>query len=174
MKPSNYETAEPLAPEADLAACMELIRAYLGNHGYHQHTLSEFEYVRACAAADAIEDADLAVHHYLALADDEELDLGELYILTYGVLQAAYVQQDAAVPLREIVGLPGSLRDALAMMRLRDVRNRAVGHPSSDPPTRRSRREAAFITRVSLRVGYFDMMRANPDLIIHDIHPDPD
>src|SRR4051794_4181530 len=83
MKLSNYGTAEPLAPEADLAACMELIRAYLGNHGYHQHTLSEFEYVRACAAADAIEDADLAVHHYLALADDEELDLGELYILTY-------------------------------------------------------------------------------------------
>src|SRR5689334_18596013 len=139
MKTSNYGTVEPLAAEADLAESMEIIRAYLGSQGYHQHTLSGFEYVRACAAADVIEDADLAVRHYLALSEDEDLDLGELYILTYGVLQAAYVQQDAVAALCEIVGMPASVYNVPALARLRDIRNRAVGHPSSDAPTRRKR-----------------------------------
>src|SRR3954463_2132457 len=155
MAQSDYGTAEPFAAEAELAACMEIIRAYVGNWGYHKHMLSGFEYVRACAAADAIEDADLAVHDYLGLDANESLDLGELYLQTYGVLQAAYVQQDAVAALRKIVGLSGSLRDIPTMARLRDVRNRAVGHLSSDAPTRRNRREAAFIIRVSLRIGYF-------------------
>jgi hypothetical protein len=81
------------------------------------------------------------------------------YLHTYGVLQAAYMQQDAARLLRGAFGQPSSefpkpIRD------LRDLRNRATGHPVDAPA---KKQPATFIARYSISGGRLMLLKVTHD-----------
>ncbi len=44
---------------------MQIIRGHLGGYGFQRHSLGTFHHAHACAAADALQDAELAIGHYL-------------------------------------------------------------------------------------------------------------
>ncbi len=79
-----------------------------------------------CSSMDAIGDTDFAVAAFLQWPPTE--DTGQLYLLTYGLLQVLYVQQDAVRHAAEAVGL--KWEDSEALKNVRDVRNKAIGHPT--------------------------------------------
>ena len=102
------------------------IRSFLGNEGFYRHGLDSFHHAHASAAARTLEDAELAIADYLE--NEPSGKPGFDYLRTYGVLQAAYVQQDPAKLLRQAFRLPSDKWPQA----LRDLRNR-VGHPVDDP-----------------------------------------
>jgi hypothetical protein len=133
---------------------MQRFREHLGNRGYRRHDLDDMTYALVCAAADAIQDADQAIGTYLT-ADPSITDHGLLYLYTYGVLQAAYVQQDALIAMRRSFGLPADVTEDMPepMQALRAVRNRTVGHPSSE-----RFKVASFLQQFSLCIGNIDIL----------------
>jgi len=116
-----------------IGKAMERIRHFLADEGYRPHGLARFHHASACAAADAFDDADLAVQAFGL--DDFQEDIGRQYIQIYGVLQAAYLQQHALMRLFDACGL-GRLDLPEGMSKLREIRNRAAGHPG--PPSKGS------------------------------------
>ena len=84
------------------------------------------EWHHFCAAMDLVEDTDKAVQAYCQMPED--VDGGHLYLATYGVLQALFVQSDAYRRMRRILGFDPELSTELK--EIRDLRNCAVGHPA--------------------------------------------
>lgn len=136
---------------------MQIIRDYLRNHGFYRHGLDPFHHAHASVAVAVLEDAELAIAHYLENAPSGAPGAG--YLRTYGVLQAAYLQQDAARVLREAFGLD-STKWPKAMDKLRDLRNRAIGHPVDAPG---KKRPATIIARYALSTGSLEVLQITPD-----------
>jgi hypothetical protein len=78
---------------------------------------------------DVIEDTDLAIQ---AFRDPRKKTLrndpGFMYLKTYGVLQALFLQQDAT---KHLAGCFGIEEQSLSSSRLREVRNDSIGHPTA-------------------------------------------
>jgi hypothetical protein len=112
------------------------------------------------SSLDVIGDTELALGAYLS-SYPSEIDDGMRYLLTYGVLQALYLQQDAVIHLSAALG-GRSKKEILSDGRLRtarDIRNQAVGHP-----TRKDRPKPITthqISRISLGQHGFDMLTAD-------------
>jgi hypothetical protein len=138
---------------------MQIIRGQLGNEGFHRHGLDVFHHANACAGVDVLEDAELAIAHYLKNASSGEPGLD--YRRTYGVLQAAHLQQDAAKLLREAFGLPSS-EWPKPMDELRDLRNRASGHPASIPKGK-THPPATFVARCAMSSGSLEVLQIKAD-----------
>lgn len=79
-----------------------------------------------CSSLDVIGDTDSAIAAYLASPPIR--NMGLLYLLTYGLLQVLYVQQDAVQHAAKAVGLPYKLPEEL--LTIREIRNKAIGHPT--------------------------------------------
>ncbi len=116
------------------------------------------------SSLDAIGDTEQALSAYLGRYPDDA-DFGSRYLFAYGVLHALYLQQDAVMHLSEAMG-GRPAKEILGDKRIkaaREVRNRAVGHPTkkdrpkSDPVTTHQ------ISRISLGQGGFDMLTADQE-----------
>ena len=127
---------------------MERIRHFLANEGYRPHGLTRFHHASTCAAADVFDDSNLAIEAFGL--DAFQKDVGQQYIQIYGVLQAAYLQQHALMRLYDACGL-GRLELPKSMKELREIRNRAAGHPA--PPSN-GNNTATFLVRFSLNSGH--------------------
>jgi hypothetical protein len=80
-----------------------------------------------CSALDAIGDTVLAIDAYPGL--QEAAGYGERYLRLYGLLQAFFIQQDAARHILETLGLAFTgWGDDLGYVR--EIRNSAGGHPT--------------------------------------------
>lgn len=79
-----------------------------------------------CSSMDVIGDTYSAIAAYLASPDVE--DIGQLYLLAYGLLQVLFVQQDAVRHAAEAIGLSYEFSENL--LAVRSVRNNAIGHPT--------------------------------------------
>jgi hypothetical protein len=138
--------------EVQAQRAMERIRGYLGNRGYRPHGLPRFSHASACAAADVFEDAGLAIDTFNSLPP--KADIGQQYLSIYGVLQAARLQQDALRCLHDACGIgPLDLLDG--MKKLREIRDRAAGHPA---PTSKGN-TATFLVRCFLSGGKLTLHR---------------
>lgn len=85
-------------------------------------------WVQLATAMYTVEDAELAIE---AFENDTAIhDKGSLYLRTYGLLQALFLQQDAVRHLAEAVDLPFDLQGYPGLMEIRDLRNDVVGHPT--------------------------------------------
>jgi hypothetical protein len=104
-----------------------------------------------CASMDVIGDTDEAIAAFLT-SPAAPRDVGRLYLHTYGLLQALFVQQDAVRHAAEAVGLAYTRADELRV--IRDTRNDAVGHPSKRGDTRP---ESFGIVRHSLTADEFTL-----------------
>ena len=136
---------------------MQIVRGQLGNDGFHRHGLDPFRHANACAAVDVLEDAELAITHYLGNESSGEPGLD--YLRTYGVLQAAFLQLHAAKILRETLGLPSS-KLPKPMDDLRVLRNRATGHPVDTPE---KGRPASIIARYAMSSGSLEVLQIKAD-----------
>lgn len=79
-----------------------------------------------CSSMDVIGDTDSAIAAYLGSPPIQ--DVGQLYLLAYGLLQVLFVQQDAVRHASEAVGLNYEFPQDL--MAVREIRNNAIGHPT--------------------------------------------
>ena len=83
-------------------------------------------FFQAVSALDAIGDTEYAFAEFREVKKD--FDVGIYYIMTYGLLQAMYLQQDAIVNLGKALGknieLPKELQE------IRYLRDEAIGHPT--------------------------------------------
>jgi len=86
---------------------------------------------KICSSLDVIEDSQLAIQFYLQLPEFSAHNGG--YIFIYGVLQAAFIQQDAVDNLylalfKHKIDIKNKYPN---LQRIRDLRNSAIGHPTS-------------------------------------------
>jgi hypothetical protein len=104
-------------------------------------------WLQLCSAMDAIGDTQLAVRAYLDHPIKEVESDGWSYLVVYGILQALYVQQDAAKMLATCLNLPFELPNHL--VNIREIRNDSIGHPAG---------RGAFISRITLSAEGFQLM----------------
>jgi hypothetical protein len=131
---------------------MQVIRNHLSNRGFREHLLWHFDHSTACAAADAFEDAELAVDAFRLVPSEDAC--GANYLNIYGVLSAAYLQQNALMRLHSACGL-GKLDLPEGAARLRTIRDYAIAHPAPNP---KNGERATFIARYSV---------GGPNLALH-------
>jgi hypothetical protein len=80
-----------------------------------------------CSAMDVIGDTELAMQY--ACQGVPSTSPGAAYVVIYGVLQALYLQQDAATRIAKCLGLELELPPEIE--EVRETRNAAGGHPST-------------------------------------------
>jgi hypothetical protein len=115
---------------------------------------------QACSALDAIGDTELALQEFKA--NSSSFTTGITYILAYGVLQAIFLQQDAIKHLALSLNLPFQLPDELR--EIRELRNDAIGHPTSRDINRRKKiKSFHHISRVTLSKAGFQLMSTYSD-----------
>ena len=104
-----------------------------------------------CSCLDVIGDNELAVSAYY---DSIPKNIGETYLLVYGILQTLFVQQDAVRYLCEALGIEYNPDPGL--QKIREIRNDSIGHP-----TKRIFKKMPtwnFISRTSLSKNGFQLM----------------
>jgi len=136
---------------------MQIIRGHLGSRGFLRHGLDRYHHAIACAAANTLEDAELAIAHYLEA--DSSGEPGLVYLRIYGVLQAAFLQLHGAKLLRNAFGLQSS-EFPKPMDDLRVLRNRATAHPVDTPE---KEHPATFIVRHETSSGSLKTLQIKAD-----------
>lgn len=112
-----------------------------------------------CSSLDVVQDTDLALDSYLE--KDFSEDIGDQYLRVYGVLQVLIVQQDAVKHLVESLSLPRSFHnDFKDIYDIRDIRIKAIGHPTKKEKGRLSYH---FISRATMHKNGFQLMSCFPD-----------
>jgi len=105
------------------------------------------------SSLDTISDTEKAFESFLHI--DLPDDTGNNYLLIYGVLQALVVQQDAVQHLYESLKISYS-RDS-CLLKVREIRNAAIGHPTERNRTKESNFSATFNSNC------FRLMTTYPD-----------
>lgn len=114
-----------------------------------------------CSSLDVIEDTALAIDAYTAVdASALPRNYGARYLALYGLLQALFLQQDAAAHLCESLGIPFNMQNYPRLGAIRDVRNASIGHPTKKGW--KSHRSHHFISRISLGKRRFTLLSAYP------------
>ena len=135
---------------------VQTIRRYI-NKPIKQHRLLKNNdlWNQVCSSMDVIEDADLAIESYVNREFEEKT--GTLYLAVYGLLQALFLQQDAARHLNQALGFGDiNFSNFPELKTIRDIRNDAIGHP-----TKRERRTPVsyhYISRVTLSYEGFQLL----------------
>ncbi|MGC2698028.1 MAG: hypothetical protein WA738_19755, partial [Candidatus Angelobacter sp.] len=114
---------------------------------------------RNCSSLDVIEDTQLAIDSYFS--ESVAASEGACYTKVYGILQVLYVQQDAVRHLFESLGCKF---ENPALRRVRDIRNRAVGHPTK--MEKKKNLSFHFISRATLTQERFQLiseLEGSPD-----------
>ena len=101
-----------------------------------------------------IEDTELAIESFEKEIEVQN-DHGALYLRTYGLLQALFLQQDAVKHLSEATDIPFDLSGYSGLKDIRDLRNDIIGHP-----TKRGGSKPSYhgIIRLSMRTDSFQIL----------------
>jgi hypothetical protein len=86
-----------------------------------------------CVAMDILGDASLALHNFLRFGLDGPTrydDTGEKYLRLYGLLSAAYVQQQAALKLHKLMNCTSqkNCKDEADKLQIRNLRHQLASH----------------------------------------------
>ncbi len=132
------------------------IRHYI-NKPIKQHSLLRNSdlWNQLCSSMDVVEDTDLAIESYANREFEEKT--GPLYLAVYGLLQALFLQQDAAKHLNQALGFGDiNFSNFTELKAIRDIRNDAIGHP-----TKREHRTPVsyhYISRATLSYTGFQLL----------------
>lgn len=143
------------------------IRDFINNPRIHYWLIKDKnKFNQMCSSLDIIGDTVLAIEAYVSKKGKELV--GQRYLEIYGLLQALQLQQDAVIHLAEALGLPISIKDFPNLSKIRDIRNRSVGHPTKkDRPKPTSYH---FISRITLgKEGFKLESFINGDAYFEDI-----
>jgi hypothetical protein len=139
---------------------------------------------KICSCMDTLGDTDLAINTYFDISDNLIKDIsnkhfkddnysfeyGIKYLLLYGVLQSMFIQQDAFLGIYyEIITPKEKFREFKKnffdkypiLKKIRDIRNRAIGHPTNKKDSNTKNENFNFITRWSMAQGYFELSTYN-------------
>jgi hypothetical protein len=113
-----------------------------------------------CSALDTVGDTVRGTIGYLSTKDHSTENL---YLVTYGILQILFVQQDAVAHLAESFGIKVDLKTLPKLDAIRNTRARTIGHPTKRDEGRGKKKSDKvfsynFISRHSLRPGGFKLM----------------
>jgi hypothetical protein len=117
------------------------------------------KWFQLCSSLDVLGDTSIAVHAYTELPPEK--DPSKLYLFIYGPFQALFLQQDALSNMCEAIGVEFHTEDYPDLIKIRDIRNCAIGHP-----TKRDRPKPTtfhFISRATMSLEHFDMHTASAD-----------
>ena len=124
------------------------------------------------SSLDVVGDTQLAIDTYRALQHENHKDVGFNYLAVYGILQVLYVQQDAVRHIFESLDIPLNLVDPknfAEVQRVRDVRNKATGHPTKHGKKKQPV-TSHYISRNTLSLSGFTLMSADgPKTQFNDI-----
>jgi hypothetical protein len=132
---------------------VEKIRSFINHHRRPATLLpSAADWHTLCSALDVIGDTELAFNAY---SDSSGVsDVGQRYLLLYGVLQAMLIQQDAVKKISE--AFQCSLSFPPTINKIREIRSDSIGHPMSRKRDKIDK--ANFIQQISLRHNGFTLM----------------
>lgn len=113
------------------------------------------------SSLDALGDTEMALGAYLSQYPVTNWSqVGLQYLLLYGVLQALYVEQFAALHLAEALGTTIPFKDP-RLLRARVIRNTAVGHPTRSEKPKGKPISTHQISRMTLAQGGFQMLSSD-------------
>jgi hypothetical protein len=136
---------------------------------------------KICSCMDTLGDTDLATNTYFNISDNLIKDLsnkhfkddnysfeyGIKYLLLYGVLQSMFIQQDAFLdiyyeiitPEEKFNNFKKNFFDKYPILKkIRDIRNKAIGHPTNKEDPITGDKFFNFINRGFLVQGYFVLL----------------
>lgn len=108
------------------------------------------------SSLDTIGDCEMAVSAYVGR--DVGAARGAQYLAVYGLLQALFLQQDAALHLCEPLGVDTRLDDYPKLKVIRDIRNASIGHPTRKDRPKSQPTAYYFISQSSLTLDGFNLL----------------
>ncbi|WP_347491227.1 hypothetical protein ABDB91_08815 [Desulfoscipio sp. XC116] len=115
-------------------------------------------WLQLCTSMDVISDTELAIDAYQA---NDYKDDGMLYLAIYGLLQALFLQQDAAVNLCEVLNIKINIWEYEKLREIRTIRNNSVGHPTKINATKAKPITYAFVSRITMAQYGFQLITEN-------------
>lgn len=167
-QPAPEDTKSILDSLGRITKLEDSVRDFI-NAGRHQVELLKTSdtWNQICSSLDVIGDTTLAVQDYLTTSYPQSEGLK--YVYTYGLLQALFIQQDAARHLTEAFDIPYESSERLN--KIRELRNSAIGHPTKQSV--RKSRHYNYISRISLAKNGFTLLRttdgSEPEFIDVDV-----
>ena len=130
------------------------VRNHINTHRYQSVLLEDTDgWNQICSSLDVIGDTVCSIESYHSQPFPDEI--GMKYIVTYGILQALFIQQDALRHLSEAFEIEYQVNPILK--EIRENRNAAIGHP-----TKQNRGGECYynhVSRISLSKSGFDLLR---------------
>lgn len=123
---------------------------------YIKHKLflsSDEDWGFLCACMDLVGDTNLAIENFIRFEIEGPTrynDMGEKYLRLYGFLNATYMQQNAVLTLCEIFKILKTEKDKIFNLKIREIRNKLASHSNSYRKDKNSKKDAIFLTRMSL------------------------
>jgi len=119
------------------------------------------KFSQVCSSLDAIEDSEQAITAFGKSDFGKDVALG--YLVIYGVLQAAFLQQDAVWNLCEALDIPRDKSAYPSLSVIREIRNDSVGHPTKRDRGKKAATTFSHITQISMSVNGFDLLTFGDD-----------
>jgi hypothetical protein len=137
---------------------VQKIRSFI-NHSRRPPSLfpSAADWNTLCSVLDVIRDTEFGLDAYSKW--EAVSDVGQRYLLIYGVLQALLTQQDAVKKVCNVFQYPISFPPAVE--KIRQIRSDSIGHPTSSKENKISK--ANFIQHISLSHNGFTLLTASSD-----------
>lgn len=116
---------------------------------------------QCCSCLDVIEDSELAIAAYSA--EECGTSDGAHYLAVYGLLQALFLQQDAAINLCESFGIRETIDNYPRLKHIREIRSDSVGHPTKRDRKKGQPTSYHFISRSTLSTAGFELLSYDAD-----------
>ena len=121
--------------------------------GLRLNDQSDWEFI--CVAMDVVGDAALALGSFLRFSLDGPTrydDVGEKYLRLYGLLSAAYIQQEAVLKLYKLMNCPKpkEVQTELNELEIRTLRHQAASHSVDCLPPDGGKTQAFVPVRIGL------------------------
>lgn len=146
-------------PDDVIPQRMEQIREFINNPRKHYELRqNKGLFSQLVSSLDTIEDSEQAITAFIAGEFGESK--AALYLATYGLLQAFFVQQDAVIHLCESLGIEERIDNYPKLKEVREIRNDSIGHPTKrdqkkGQPTSYHHISQITMTRTGFQMGSF-------------------
>ena len=150
-------------PDYALNQIIQTLRDFVNQPFVQQRLMRDLgKWLQLCSCMDAIGDTEEAIESYRG--KEYATTQGGHYLALYGLLQAMFVQQDAAVHLSESLGISHKLSDYPRLRQIRDIRNDSIGHPTKrDRNGKGAAKTYSFVSRIELQHGKFVLLILGED-----------
>ncbi len=143
----------------DVYSLLRQVRDFINQPRIKQELFKEKAlFYQLCSSLDMAEDSQSAIDSFGKYLRGKP-NKGRTYIEIFGLLQALYLQQDAAIDLAESLKFPITIDQYPRLKEIREIRNDAAGHPTKRGAIRgRPPKSWNFIIQHSMSLDSFEVM----------------